>query len=172
MIESKKESGQMSGQMSDKRPPEIEIELELESEKEKEEAPVPALAKPKFSQEVVALTQLLYDRIMERVNPTRYRHKKPGEVRKMLEGWAGDIDKLHRIDGVPHKNIAEMIEWCTAHDEGKFSWARNILSGEKLRAHFDTMEGQKNSGRRSNHSKEAYMKRNDAILDEIEKVKK
>lgn len=45
------------------------------------------------------------------------------------DGWAGDIDKMHRLDGYEWGDIEAAIRWCQADA----FWSQNILSGAKLR---------------------------------------
>ena len=52
-----------------------------------------------------------------------------------MDRWTGDIDKLIRLDKIGASDIRAVIEWAT---KDKF-WQENILSGEKLRKHFDKL---------------------------------
>lgn len=52
------------------------------------------------------------------------------------ERWAMDIDKMHRIDDRSWRTIAAAIDWSQRDD----FWHQNILSGAKLRKHYDRIE--------------------------------
>ncbi len=52
---------------------------------------------------------------------------KPRALNAVL--WAEDIEKIHRIDGVPYNTIMEVIRWC----QNDSFWWKNIMSGDKLR---------------------------------------
>lgn len=56
------------------------------------------------------------------------------------------IEKLIRIDGRDPERVKKVLVWSQNDNEprgpGGFCWATNILSGEKLRKHFDRMEMQ------------------------------
>ena len=60
--------------------------------------------------------------------------------------WADSIDKLHRIDKREWIWIKKVMEWSQQSDFWKF----NILSGQKLRQKFETLEDQM---QRENESK-------------------
>ncbi len=46
-----------------------------------------------------------------------------------LDTWAGDMDKIVRLDGYSWKDVDDVIRWCQADS----FWQNNILSGAKLR---------------------------------------
>lgn len=60
-------------------------------------------------------------------------------TRAQLLKWAGVFDLMIRIDKRSPKDIAEMITWATQHE----FWCSVILSPDKLRAKYDTMELQR-----------------------------
>ena len=53
-----------------------------------------------------------------------------------LDRWARDIDDMIRLDGRDPQRIEAAIRWCQADP----FWQSNILSGAKLRRHFDRLE--------------------------------
>lgn len=57
-----------------------------------------------------------------------------------MDDWAGDIDRLIRIDGHTPEEIEPVIRWCQADP----FWQANVRSGKKLRDKFDTLEAQMN----------------------------
>ena len=61
------------------------------------------------------------------------------EIRKTLESWAADIEKLIRIDKKQPENIRRIILWIKT--KGNF-WFSNIESGHKLREKYDRMWAQ------------------------------
>lgn len=61
---------------------------------------------------------------------------KPNLKKPNLESWAKDIDKAIRIDNRTPRELCEVAKWAT-QDE---FWQPNILSGKKLRAHFDALQ--------------------------------
>jgi DNA-binding MarR family transcriptional regulator len=75
----------------------------------------------------VRLSQLLLDLILER----KPDYKRPG-----VQLWAGDIDKLIRLDNRTPERIEAVIRWSQSDS----FWADNILSTEKLRKQFDQLE--------------------------------
>lgn len=64
--------------------------------------------------------------------------------------WAADIEKMHRIDGRSWEAIAACIDWSQRDD----FWHQNILSGAKLRKHYDRMSDRARSERQKNGSQE------------------
>jgi hypothetical protein len=58
-----------------------------------------------------------------------------------LTGWAGDIDKLIRIDGRTPEEIHQILRWVFHDSDGW--WVSNIRSGFKLRKQFDTLIAQR-----------------------------
>lgn len=68
--------------------------------------------------------------------------KVPPETEVGLTAWAGDIDKMIRIDKRDPHDIGDVIAWAQEND----FWNSNILSGKKLRKHFDQMFIQSQKG--------------------------
>jgi hypothetical protein len=67
-------------------------------------------------------------------------------TQKQIEGWYGDIEKLHRIDGRSYEDIKMALYWAKV--VSKF-WPPNIMSGAKLRKQFDTIWAQMKQGNAS-----------------------
>ncbi len=65
---------------------------------------------------------------------------------KTIQAWAGDIEKLERLDGRSVDEITAVLNWAYQDD----FWSTNILSGGKLRKQFSTlviqMNGHKKNG--------------------------
>lgn len=97
-----------------------------EEEKEKTNATAVAISPKQISIEARELTQDLWQRI-QRNNPTA---RLPD-----LEKWAGEMDKILRLDKREHKAVVFLIEWSQRSE----FWQGNILSPIKLRKHFDTL---------------------------------
>ena len=98
-----------------------------------------AKAAPTFALEAKKLAELLHKLILEN-KPNR-------KIDKHWETtWADSIDKLHRIDKREWIWIKKVMEWSQQSDFWKF----NILSGQKLRQKFETLEDQM---QRENESK-------------------
>lgn len=90
-----------------------------------------AKAAPTCAPEAYELAELLYRYILAN-KPNRKIDK------NWRDKWALAIDRLHRIDNRGWKEIETIIVWS---QEDSFWW-RNILSGDKLREQFDTLEDQ------------------------------
>jgi hypothetical protein len=79
---------------------------------------------------------------------TKILENKPD--RKLSGNWLpkteSEIDRMILIDKRDPDTIHRVIEWCQADNQprghGKFCWALNILSGEKLRRQFDRLESE------------------------------
>lgn len=101
------------------RTPELELELKKELKKEKY---------PQDSHSLILATLLMteHQRSDERYSVT------PATLQK----WAGDIDKIMRIDGRSFEEVEAVIRWCQT--PGGF-WVPNVLSGSKLREKFPTL---------------------------------
>ena len=74
--------------------------------------------------------------------------------RRIQDGWADrwaeDIEKAHRIDGRGWEQLKAAIVW-SQRDE---FWKQNILSGEKLRKHYDRMSDRARAEREKNASQD------------------
>jgi len=62
--------------------------------------------------------------------------RKPDFRRPELGQWAGEIDRMNRLDGRSPERIDAVIRWCVRDP----FWSVNILSAAKLRKHFDRLE--------------------------------
>lgn len=62
----------------------------------------------------------------------------PGLTSKAMQKWAHEMDLCERKDQRTPREIAAMIDWATSDS----FWSANILSPQKLRQHFVTMEKQ------------------------------
>ena len=96
---------------------EIEVEEEIEKELRKDAS-------------VNELVNHFYDLIKEKVQPPTFKNKKPN-----LNSWYDDIEKLHRIDGATIEDIRCVMEYVVTDE----FWKNNILSGDKLRKHYDRL---------------------------------
>ena len=65
--------------------------------------------------------------------------KKP----RSLDAWAADLDKAMRIENRTVLELSNLIQWAHCEDERGF-WHGNLLSGAKVRKHFDTISAQMN----------------------------
>lgn len=93
-----------------------------------------------YDERALSLSDLLRDRILKN-KPDRKNPNVKGQ--SWYENAAGAIDKMLRIDKRDPNRIREVIEFCQADNEprnGNFCWAKNILSGKKLRKQFDRLE--------------------------------
>ena len=77
--------------------------------------------------EAVRLSKLFIDLILQR-HP---EHRHPD-----LNKWAGEIDRMIRIDKRTPERIEAVLRWSQADS----FWQTNILSPEKLRKQFDQLE--------------------------------
>ncbi|NCC61606.1 MAG: phage replisome organizer [Verrucomicrobiae bacterium] len=128
------ERGQMSGQMSakcpDKSPPEIR-DRDRDKSLDKESgnsAESPAVEQPpsetkQLAQDLADLLLTLHTKEDPKYNPNTSR-------------WAGDIEKLIRLDERDAEEVERVIRWCKT--PGNF-WFPNIMSGKKLREKFSML---------------------------------
>lgn len=101
-------------------------------DKEEEEEP----GKPVHPQ-AVALSSLLF---------TLHKEQDPkyNVSTTQLANWAGDIEKIARLDGRGYDEIERVLRW--AKSDG--FWRPNIMSGKKLREKFPTLYAQMTTGRK------------------------
>ena len=83
--------------------------------------------------EAIQIASLMANAILER--DPQYRFLVADKREKTLGNWAGDIDKINRIDGRPWEQIRSVVGWYTKDD----FWSVNIVSGSKLRKQFDQL---------------------------------
>ena len=79
---------------------------------------------------------------------------------KQKQTWAGDIEKLHRIDGRSYQDIEKAIRKIKTN--GQF-WGTVVMSGSKLREKFPTIWAQINQ--RNGYSKPLPVQTRTAFLD-------
>jgi len=85
------------------------------------------------SSDALRLSGLLADLIADN-NPSN-RHIKHGVREKTVQRWAQDLDRMIRIDGRDPEDVEAILRWCQADD----FWKGTILSGAKLREHYDRL---------------------------------
>ena len=119
-------TGQTSGQMSDKRPPEIEIELERDIEIE---SPDSTNVKYDDDSPYLGLAKHLFTKVKENNSKAREPN---------FQNWADDIRKLVEIDGNTVEEVKEVIDWCQSDS----FWKNNVMSANKLRNQFPKLWGQ------------------------------
>ena len=105
-------------------------------EKEIRESPENPASPPEklYPSETYTLADLLSELHTQNIDPG-YRHCTPTQNQR----WAGDIEKLNRLDGRSFQDIEKAIRWIKT--PGQF-WAPNIMSGAKLREKFPTVWAQ------------------------------
>lgn len=69
----------------------------------------------------------------------------PPSSRQHLPGkkWAGDLDKLHRLDGRSWQDIEQMIAWLALGGSDALFWQGVVLSAESLRKGWDKIAVQR-----------------------------
>lgn len=82
--------------------------------------------------EAVGITDSLIKHVRS-LNP-RAKNVTTG-IKKTRMNWAGDIEKIHRIDKRSYDEIDGILRWVIEDD----FWFQQILSGSKLREKFDTL---------------------------------
>lgn len=89
--------------------------------------------------EAVRIVDLLITHVRSvTTNPKSLREPKYDKTRFT---WADSIDKMNRIDERKWESIEKALNFVIKDD----FWARNILSGSKLRAQYETIEAKMNS---------------------------
>jgi hypothetical protein len=73
------------------------------------------------------LAALLLEKILLRLP----KFKKPD-----IQKWAGEVDRMIRLDDRTPEEITKVIQWCQAET----FWRKNILSTSKLREKFDQLQ--------------------------------
>ena len=108
------------------------------SRSERQASPAkPATRTPKpQNPEAVEIAQYLYDAIRSH-SPGFMADAPPAKTAKKLEGWAHDIDRAIRLDGMTPEGAREAID--AAHRSPDPFWRSNLLSGAKLRKHYETL---------------------------------
>ena len=80
-----------------------------------------------------------------RTHSPQVARKYDGENEKRLSGWALELDKLMRIDRASPGDVRRVIRWAHKDDARGF-WRPNLLSGSKVRKHFDQILLQAKAG--------------------------
>jgi hypothetical protein len=96
-------------------------------------SPSPSPKKKELSSEAYRLTDLLIDKILERL--PNYRELQQDKEEKTRYRWAEDIDKAIRLDKRHPEELRKVITWS----QGDSFWKANILSGSKLRQQYDKL---------------------------------
>jgi hypothetical protein len=81
---------------------------------------------------ILKLSESLWDGIIKNVNPPTFKNK---NKKITVDKWYSDIEKLNRIDGMSESDIDNVISWAVKDS----FWQNNILSGLKLRKHYDKL---------------------------------
>jgi hypothetical protein len=84
------------------------------------------------------------DRLIEAQDTANYFYQKVKSVHPTLkepnmEAWTSVIEKTHRIDKRPYKEMQELIDWCI--DVSDF-WVKVLQSPEGLRKHYSKIIAQ------------------------------
>ena len=70
---------------------------------------------------------------------------KPSLAKANLVTWANDVRMMRELDRRTHREICELFKWASRDA----FWCSNILSPKKLRAKWETLSLQRDSGRRA-----------------------
>ena len=101
--------------------------------------------------ESLRLSGLLADLILK--NSPKNRHLSTAKRETSITKWAKDIGKLIRLDNQSEQDIEKVIVWCQKND----FWKSNILSGGKLRKHWDQLSVQiQGNGKSKQHQDDRY----------------
>ncbi len=105
------------------------MEMEMEK-KEEDSAPRKRVAPSPPSAEAIEIAQFLYDAILTHRPDFKANEKK-------LTGWAKHIDVGMRRDSMTVGGCKEAVD--AAHRSAKDFWRPNVLSGKKLRKHYEAL---------------------------------
>ena len=83
---------------------------------------------------------------------------------KTITAWAGDMERLERLDGRTVKEIDAVLEWVTEDD----FWSTNILSGGKLRKQFSTLVSQLNGHKNGKLPERPHKQKRCTVCGEFE----
>jgi hypothetical protein len=89
--------------------------------------------------EALTLADVLREWVRRNAPNTRMAKAEGAEREALVEKWADPIDKLHRIDQVSWRDIAQTIDWVGGHH----FWGGVILSGDNLRDKWDKIQAQR-----------------------------
>jgi len=87
-------------------------------------------------QEALEIAQYLYDAIKEH-SPEFMANAKGPSIARKLTRWAHDVARGMRIDGMTGEGCREAID--AAHRSADGFWRKNLLSGAKLRKHYEAL---------------------------------
>ena len=122
-----------------------EAEVDTEAEVEEEKSVTPAkrtVTKRPPSPEACESAQYLYDAIRSH-SPEFMSNAPPAEIARKLTGWAKAIDVGMRRDGMTLEGCKRAID--AAHRGADDFWHSNLLSGAKLRKHYERLRMRKTS---------------------------
>jgi len=113
---------------------------EQEHEQEQEPSPEPKKQPRVFDAAVVDLAEHFRFRIedngLEKRCPTL-------KTEKWLTATCSEIDKMMRLDKRTHEQIKIIIDYIQddnrPNESNGFCWARNVMTGDKLRKHYQTI---------------------------------
>lgn len=88
------------------------------------------------SQDAISAAQYLYDAIKAHT-PGFMADAKPAAVASKLGAWARDVDVGMRQDGMTLQGCRQAVD--AAHGPSDAFWHSNLLSGKKLRKHYETL---------------------------------
>lgn len=80
--------------------------------------------------EAIECAEYFYEQLMIYAKPPTMKNRKPNTT-----SWAKDIEKLHRLGGIEYQDIYFVIDNVVKDD----FWCKNVLSGKKLREHYDKL---------------------------------
>ena len=86
---------------------------------------------------------------------------------KLMEQWAADIEKLHRLDKRDYADIESVIRWVKS--DGNF-WLSNIMCGAKLREKFPRLFTQMTQSKGIGKGKGNAIAHSDVDIVDVEEV--
>ena len=104
----------------------------------RDQKPRPKMGRPKIDPkpEAIEAAQYLYDAIKSH-SPGFLGSMQPAAIERKLHGWAKDIDRAMRLDGLTADKAKIVID--EAHRSPDPFWRSNLLSGAKLRKHAESL---------------------------------
>jgi hypothetical protein len=120
----------------DRRTPKTEDRRQKQkTEAVKRESPPEGATRP-LPPECIEIAQYLYEAIRSH-SPGFLADAKPATIEKKLATWARDIDRGMRLDGMTGQGARDAID--AAHRSDDEFWRPNMLSGKKLRKHYEKL---------------------------------
>lgn len=86
--------------------------------------------------EAIEISQYLYEAIRSH-SPGFMADAKPAVIERKLTSWARDVDRGMRLDGMTPQGCRDAID--AAHRSADGFWRGNLLSGAKLRKHYEKL---------------------------------